>query len=66
VDELSQERLGALGGPARSYRVIARGFCISPASAVVGDEHILVSSFDFAGSVTFEDPKADEPAAEKL
>jgi hypothetical protein len=55
VDELSQERLGALGGPTRSYRVIARGFCIAPVTALHADDKILVSSFDFAGSVTFED-----------
>jgi hypothetical protein len=57
VDELSQERLGALGGPIRSYRVIARGFCIAPVNALNEMEQIFVSSFDFAGSVTFEDPE---------
>ena len=56
VDELKQERLGALGGSSRSYRVIARGFCIAPASALHAEENIVVSSFDFAGSVIFEDP----------
>ena len=55
VDELSQERLGALGGPIRSYRVVARGFCVSPASALSGNERILVSSFDFAGRAVFAD-----------
>jgi hypothetical protein len=55
VDELRQDRLGALGGPTRSYRITARGFCIAPANGLKGDEKILVSSFDFAGSVTFED-----------
>lgn len=62
VDELSQERVGALGGPVRSYRVIARGFCIAPVNALSNDEKILVNSFDFAGSVTFEDAEADTPA----
>jgi hypothetical protein len=62
VDELSQERVGALGGPARSYRVIARGFCIAPVNALNNQEKIVVSSFDFAGSVTFEDPERDEAA----
>jgi hypothetical protein len=55
VDELSQERVGALGGPTRSYRVIARGFCIAPATALTNQQTILVTSFDFAGRVTFED-----------
>lgn len=53
VDKLDQERLGALGGPTRTYRVVARGFCIAPVTAVSGDERIVVSSFDFAGHVTF-------------
>src|SRR5438270_6771517 len=44
VDELSQERLGALGGPIRSYRVVARGFRVSPARPLTGNEPTLVSS----------------------
>lgn len=59
VDELSQERIGALGGPIRSYRVVARGFCTEPANALKGDERIVVSRFDFAGRTTFEDDIAD-------
>jgi hypothetical protein len=65
VDELQQERLGALGGPSRSYRVVARGFCATPASAVSGNERILVSSFDFAGTVTFEDEPTDSAQGRK-
>jgi len=59
VDELDQERIGALGGPTRSYKVIARGFCFAPATALKGDERIVVSRFDFAGRTTFEDDVAD-------
>ena len=55
VDQLEQERLGALGGPVRTYRVLARGFCVSPATALDDRARILVSTFDFAGRVTFED-----------
>jgi hypothetical protein len=62
VDELHQERIGALGGSSRSYRVIARGFCIAPVNALHAEENILVNSFDFAGSVTFEDPAAQDLA----
>ena len=29
VDELRQERIGALGGAQRSWRIVARGFCIA-------------------------------------
>jgi len=54
VDKLEQERLGALGGSRRSYRVIASGFCISPASTLDGGGRILVTRFDFAGNAIFE------------
>ena len=57
VDELRQERLGALGGPKRSWRIIARGFCIAPASTLNSDARILVSRFDFAGQAVFEDSR---------
>lgn len=60
VDELHQERLGDLGGSVRSYRVVARGFCMAPASAINGEERIVVSSFDFAGRVSFEGSPALE------
>lgn len=61
VDQFTQERVGALGGPVRSYRVIARGFCIAPAKGLNAEQSILVNSFDFAGRITFEDPDAAEP-----
>lgn len=65
VDELEQERLGALGGPRRTYRIVARGFCVDPASTLSGDGRILVSRFDFAGHATFEDQELQEnPHAE--
>src|SRR5262249_32107761 len=54
VDELRQERVGALGGPKRTWRIIARGFCIAPASTLDSDARILLSRFDFAGSAVFE------------
>jgi len=60
VDKLEQERLGALGGPKRSYRIIASGFCISPASTLDGSGRILVTRFDFAGNATFEDLAGDQ------
>ena len=55
VDELRQERVGALGGPKRSWRIIARGFCIAPASTLNGDARILINRFDFAGNAVFAD-----------
>jgi len=63
VDELRQERVGALGGPRRSWRIVARGFCIAPASTLNSDARILMSRFDFAGTATFEDaPREARPA----
>jgi hypothetical protein len=62
VDKLSQERVGALAGPVRSYRVIARGFCTEPASALNANERIVVSSFDFAGRATFVDAAPGTPS----
>jgi hypothetical protein len=62
VDKLQQERVGELGGDVRSYRVIASGFCIEPANALNAKERIVVSSIDFAGSVTFT-PRADTTPA---
>jgi hypothetical protein len=63
VDELKQERLGALGGPLRSWRIVARGFCTSPASTLNSDARILVTRFDFAGSAVFADePRVRAPA----
>ena len=61
VDEFKQERVGALGGPVRNYRVSARGFCIAPVSALAGEQTIVINSFDFMGRVTFEDPQTDPP-----
>ena len=68
VDELKQERVGALGGPKRSWRIVASGFCIAPASTLTSDARILVSRFDFAGTAVFEDaPRTpNTPAARSL
>ena len=49
VDSLTQQPLAAAG----SYRLEARGFCTQPAHAVRGKGDVLVSTFEFAGPVTF-------------
>lgn len=54
VDRLEQERIGRPGGPTRSYRLVARGFCIAPANDLSGRRRILVTRFDFAGRATFK------------
>jgi hypothetical protein len=61
VDQLRQERVAAAAGPVRSWRVIARGFCVAPASSLSSDARILVSSFDFAGTAVFGDEPPEQP-----
>jgi hypothetical protein len=53
VDSLTQRPLDA----AHSYRLEARGFCTQPAHAVRGKGDVLVSTFEFAGPVTYDIPK---------
>jgi hypothetical protein len=62
VDSLTQTRIApdnrADGTPgSRRYRVEARGFCTQPAHAVRGDGAVLLTTFDFAGSVSFDLPE---------
>ena len=52
VDSLTQRPLNAAG----AYRIEARGFCTQPAHAVRGKGDVLVSTFEFAGPVTYETP----------
>jgi hypothetical protein len=54
VDSLTQRPLEA----ANSYRLEARGFCTQPAHAVRGKGDVLVSTFEFAGPVTYDKPKS--------
>jgi hypothetical protein len=60
VDKLQQERVGSLGGDVRSYRVVASGFCTEPANSLNDKERIVVSSFDFAGRLTYA-PTSNSP-----
>jgi hypothetical protein len=53
VDKLQQERVESVGGDTRSYRVVGSGFCTEPANTLNDKERIVVSSFDFAGRVTY-------------
>ena len=60
VDSLTQRPLKTAG----SYRVEARGFCTQPAHAVRGDGEVLVSTFEFAGPVTYDlEPNSDAAPA---
>jgi hypothetical protein len=64
VDSLDQQRVETLGPGRAAYRVVARGFCIGPATSLSRNERVFVTSFDFAGRIEFEDDDrhADEPA----
>jgi hypothetical protein len=55
VDSLTQRRLDH-----GEYRIEARGFCTQPAHAVRGEGDVLVSTFEFAGRVSYEVPKEEE------
>jgi hypothetical protein len=61
IDSLRQRRLepDASEGTAaaRHYRIEARGFCTVPAHAVRGEGSVLLTTFDFAGAVTFDRPE---------
>jgi hypothetical protein len=64
IDGLTQERVGALGGEARRWRVVGRGFCTGPASNLAGDARILVTRFDFAGTIRVTDEDREPAAAD--
>ena len=51
VDSLTQRRLGG----EHEYRLEARGFCTEPAHAVRGEGMVIVSRFDFAGIVNYQE-----------
>lgn len=62
VDDIRQQLITPWRREARVYRVSGRGFCMQPARAVGGDANVLMSSFDFAGQVRYEDvPPAPKP-----
>ena len=61
-DDVRQERVGDLSGRERAYRVVARGFCTAPATAVNRSERIILSSFDFAGRISYTADEAAEQA----
>jgi hypothetical protein len=62
VDNISQQLITPWRRESRTYRVSGRGFCMQPARAVGGEAGVLMSSFDFAGQVRYEDaPSAPTP-----
>jgi len=61
VDSLKQERVETLGPGTAVYRVVARGFCIGPATSLSREERVVLTSFDFAGRVEFSDDDRHAP-----
>jgi len=55
VDKLTQQRVETLGNERAVYRVVARGFCLGPATSLSREERVFLTSFDFAGRVEFGD-----------
>ena len=54
IERLRSQPLSS-AGHARVYRIEASGFCTQPARAVMGSGAVLMSTFDFAGQVSFDD-----------
>lgn len=54
LDSVEQHAITGIPHRARSYRIVARGFCTEPARAVRGKGSVLLSRFDYAGRVDFE------------
>lgn len=61
TDSVTQSRVESLGAERAIYRIVARGFCIGPASNPAGTERVVITSFDFAGRVEFGDDDRHEP-----
>ena len=59
VDSLKQRSMAVTTGAGLrgTYRIEARGFCTQPAHAVRGEGDLLVSTFEFAGPVTYDAAK---------
>jgi hypothetical protein len=60
TDTVSQSRVETLGENRAVYRIVARGFCIGPASNATHTERVVMTSFDFAGRVEFGDDDRHE------
>ena len=60
ADSLTQERVESLGPGRAVYRVVARGFCLGPATSLSHEERVTLTSFDFAGRVEFSDDDRHE------
>ncbi len=55
LDRIAQTPLVGIPNRSRTYRIEARGFCIGPARSLNDSGSILISRFDFAGRVDFDE-----------
>jgi hypothetical protein len=55
LDSVEQRPLSDEALPPLTFRVSARGFCTVPARALDGNGAVLLTRFDFAGRVTFQE-----------
>jgi len=60
LDDVSQHPIVGIPHRSRSYRIVARGFCTEPARSIRGKGAILISRFDYAGRVDFDDEDKNE------
>ena len=56
TDRLQQRRIGEPGGPVRSWKIEASGFCTGPAQTQDGSARIVLTRFDYAARIRMEDP----------
>lgn len=54
IDRITQEPLIGIPHRVRAYRIVVRGFCTEPARAINGTGAVLISRFDYAGRVDFD------------
>jgi len=55
LDDVKQAPIVGIPHRTRSYRIVARGFCTEPARAIRGKGAVLISRFDYAGRVDFDE-----------
>jgi hypothetical protein len=61
LDDVKQTPIVGIPNRSRSYRIVARGFCTEPARAIRGKGAVLLSRFDFAGRVDFDESTEPDP-----
>lgn len=60
LETVTQEPIVGIPRRTRVYRVMVRGYCTEPARAVRGQGAVMLSRFDFAGRVDYEEEASEE------